>query len=35
MTVFEAISLMIGFSIFVIALITLFVELIKMFHNKK
>ena len=35
MTVFEAISLMISFSIFVIAFITLVVELIKMFHNKK
>ncbi len=35
MTVFEAISLMITFSIFVVALITLVVELIKLFHNKK
>ena len=35
MTVFEAISLMITFSIFVVALITLIVELIKLFHNKK
>ena len=35
MTVFETISLMISFSIFVIALITLIVELIKVFHNKK
>lgn len=35
MTIFEAISLMITFSIFVIALITLVVELIKLFHNKK
>lgn len=35
MTVFEAVSLMITFSIFVVALITLVVELIKLFHNKK
>ena len=35
MTVFEAISLMITFSIFVVALITLVVELAKLFHNKK
>ena len=35
MTVFEAISLMITFSILVVALITLVVELIKLFRNKK
>lgn len=35
MTVFEAISLMITFSIFVVTLITLVVELVKLFHNKK
>ncbi|WP_442871546.1 putative holin-like toxin [Anaerosporobacter sp.] len=35
MTVFEAISLMISFGIFVIAFITLVVELMKLFHNKK
>lgn len=35
MTVFEALYLMLTFGIFVVALITLVVELIKMFHNKK
>jgi len=35
MTVFEAISLMITFGIFVIAFITLVVELINSFCNKK
>lgn len=35
MTVFEAISLMVTFGIFVIAFVTLVLELIKLFRNKK